>query len=209
MMLTQALIAAACGASASASAAAQPGLQKACGEAGINTPELVAAFLANIGVESAGLTATVENLNYSATGLLATFPSHFTQLEAQQYARKPITIASRAYANRLGNGDEASGDGWRYRGRGYLQVTGKSNYAAAGKALGLDLLAHPELLEQPEGAARSAAWFWSSNKLSRFAGQFLQVCKAINCGNPNSKATPNGYSTRLARYAAAMKLLGA
>lgn len=210
MILTPELITAACGSTPRISATALPGLQATCDRFAINTPLRVAAFLANVGVESAQLTATVENLNYRADRLLAVFPSHFTQADAQQYAGKPEAIANRAYANRMGNGDEASGDGWRYRGRGYLQLTGKFNYSQASKALGIDLLSHPELLESPEGAATSAGYFWSKNTLSRFAdlGQCDRVCRAINLGNAMSKSIPAGYSTRLARYSAALKLLG-
>jgi putative chitinase len=210
MILTVELLSAACGSTPAVSAAALPGLQTACDKYAINTPLRAAAFLANVGVESAQLTATVENLNYRADRLLAVFPSHFTQAEAQQYAGKPEAIANRAYASRMGNGDEASGDGWKYRGRGYIQLTGRFNYSQAAAGLGLDLLNHPELLETPAGAATSAAYFWNKNALNRFAdlNQCDRVCKAINLGNAMSKNIPAGYTTRLARYNAALKVLG-
>jgi putative chitinase len=210
VILTQALVQAACGATASVSAAALPGLQAACDKFEITTGARVAAFLANVGVESANLSATVENLNYKADSLLATFPSHFTQAEAQQYAHKPEAIANRAYADRMGNGNEASGDGWLYRGRGYLMSTGKRNYVLTGVGIDMDLLHHPELLEQPDGAAKSAGFFWHNNTLNRYAdaGQFLQVCKVINQGSTTAKGSPNGYALRLARFTVAMRQLG-
>jgi len=211
MILTPELVSAACGSTPKITSAALPGLQEACDRFSINTPLRAAAFLANVGVESASLTATVENLNYRADRLLAVFPSYFTQAQAEQYAGKPVAIANHVYANRGGNGNEASGDGWLYRGRGYLQLTLKSNYVAMAKSLGLDLVKHPELLESAEGAAASAAQFWTNGALNRYAdaGQFDKVCKAINLGNAASKAIPVGYTTRLARYGAALKVLGA
>ncbi|MCW5229714.1 glycoside hydrolase family 19 protein, partial [Pseudomonas aeruginosa] len=135
---------------------------------GITSPVRAAAFLAQVGHESGQLTRLVENLNYSARGLAATWPSRYLGADsqpnalAQRLARNPRAIANNAYASRNGNGDEASGDGWRYRGRGLLQITGRSNYRAAGAGLGQPLEQEPELLEQPEFAALSAAWWWAS-----------------------------------------------
>ncbi|MHA5526101.1 glycoside hydrolase family 19 protein, partial [Pseudomonas aeruginosa] len=126
---------------------------------GITSPVRAAAFLAQVGHESGQLTRLVENLNYSARGLAATWPSRYLGADgqpnalAQRLARNPRAIANNAYASRNGNGDEASGDGWRYRGRGLLQITGRSNYRAAGTGLGQPLEQEPELLEQPEWAA--------------------------------------------------------
>lgn len=125
----------------------------------------IAAFLAHCGHESQRLTRVAENLNYGAPGLLATFPKYFNEKQADQYARRPEAIANRVYANRMGNGDEASGDGWRYRGKGLIQVTGKDNHRACGEALRQDLVAGPDLLLAPVFAARSAGWYWAWRKL--------------------------------------------
>ncbi|HEJ2200336.1 TPA: glycoside hydrolase family 19 protein, partial [Pseudomonas aeruginosa] len=139
---------------------------------GITSPVRAAAFLAQVGHESSQLTRLVENLNYSAQGLAATWPSRYVGADgqpnalAQRLARNPRAIANNAYASRNGNGDEASGDGWRYRGRGLLQITGRANYRAAGAGLGQPLEQEPELLEQPEWAVISAAWWWASHDLN-------------------------------------------
>ena len=129
------------------------------------TAHEIASFLAEIGHESCHLQRLEENLNYSADALAKIWPKRFNAAQAAQYARHPEMIANRVYAGRYGNGDEASGDGWRYRGRGLLQITFKDNCAACGAALGLDLVAIPELLLEPRNAALSAAWFWKSHGL--------------------------------------------
>jgi putative chitinase len=123
-------------------------------------------------------------LNYSAEALLRVFPRHFDATQATAYARQPERIGSKVYANRMGNGDEAGGDGWHYRGRGLIQITGHDNYVACGTALGLDLIAQPELLEQPGPAARSAAWFWHRNGLNRPADarDIETITRRINGG---------------------------
>ncbi|CAA7614872.1 glycoside hydrolase family 19 protein [Magnetospirillum sp. SS-4] len=159
-------------------------LAAACAEWGVDTPLRLAAFLAQIAHESGQLRNMAENLNYSAEALLRVFPRHFDAAGAEAYARQPERIAARVYAKRLGNGDEASGDGWRYRGRGLIQVTGRSNYAACGEALGIGLVHVPEMLEQPGPAARSAAWFWHSNGLNRFADarNIETITRRINGG---------------------------
>jgi putative chitinase len=152
----------------------------------INTVQRQRHFIAQIQHESINFSAVIENLNYSAAALLATFPKHFTAAEANEYARKPEKIGNRAYANRLGNGDEASGEGFKFRGRGFLQITGKSNYVDIGKSLGLDLITHPELLEQPKYAMLSAGWFWNSRNLNTVADiskdDVTKVTKIINGG---------------------------
>lgn len=203
MNLTAQIVAAGCGATLLRSAQWIAPLQAACDRYYINTPLRIAAFLAQVGVESARLTALSENLNYSAEGLLATFPKYFNAVEAAQYERQPQKIANRVYANRYGNGNEVSGDGWKFRGRGLFGVTFHDNYAACGKALVLPLLDHPELLEQPSNAAMAAGWFWDSHDLMKLAdaGRFEGISRAINGGL-------NGYSERLALYAAAKKILG-
>lgn len=136
----------------------------------INTHHRGAAFLAQIAHESGELGRLVENLNYSAKRLMQVWPSRFSTLaKAQHYERNPEKLANYVYADRLGNGDEASGDGWKFRGRGLIQVTGRGNYQKAAKALGLALEQQPELLEQPGPAALSAAQFWQSHDLNEFA----------------------------------------
>jgi putative chitinase len=150
----------------------------------ITEPICIAAFLAQVGHESAKLTALEENLNYSANGLLSVFPKYFDHDSALEYARKRKAIASRVYANRMGNGDEASGDGWKYRGKGLIQVTGKENHAKCGEALGLPLIDNPDLLLEPVNAALSAAWYWDSRKLNNLAHRddVRGLTKAINGG---------------------------
>lgn len=166
----------------------------------IGTRLRVCAFLAQIGHESGGLQAVVENLNYSAEGLLKTWPTRFTAATAAACARNPEKIANIVYANRMGN--TAPGDGWKYRGRGPIQITGKNNYLACGKALGLDLVANPEKLEQPEYAARSAAWFWESNGLNALADadRFTDITRKINGGT-------NGLEDRKQRYKLALSVI--
>lgn len=177
-------------------------LAEACAEWGIDTPLRLAAFLAQIAHESGQFRTLAENLNYSAEALLRVFPRHFDATQATAYARQPERIGSRVYANRMGNGAEASGDGWRYRGRGLIQVTGHDNYAACGTALGLDLIAQPELLEQPAPAARSAAWFWHKNGLNRPADarDIKTITRRINGGL-------TGLDDRKAHYARACAAL--
>ena len=137
-------------------------LNAALRQFGLDTPARAAMFLAQIAHESGELRHVEENLNYSADALRRVWPSRFQTAElAQQYARKPEHIANKVYANRMGNGDEASGDGWKYRGRGLLQITGKNNYKACGDALGLNLVDYPEkLLMLKTYCAQSAAWFF-------------------------------------------------
>ena len=167
-------------------------LNAAMDERQINTPQRMAAFLAQIAHESGELTNLEEKLSYSAMRMCQVWPKRFpTQEAAAPYARNPQKLASRVYAGRLGNGDEASGDGWRYRGRGLIQLTGKSNYASCAKALGLDLVGNPDFLLDPKGAARSAAWFWQSHGLNELADHqlgeddtedFTEITKRINGG---------------------------
>lgn len=149
----------------------------------VTTPAHVAEFLAHTGHESAHLNMMRENLNYSARGLRAVWPTRFPTAEvAASYARRPEQIANRVYANRLGNGSEESGDGWRYRGRGLIQITGKANYAAAGQELGLKLVERPALLEDPVHAASSALWFWQSRGLHLDTDDLLEDTRKINGG---------------------------
>ncbi|KMN32093.1 glycoside hydrolase family 19 [Chromobacterium sp. LK1] len=204
MNLTIAIITAGTGAPAARAAAWLPHLQAACEAHQINTRQRLAAFLATIGVESAALSAVVENLNYSAKGLLATWPKRFTAATATAAARQPQVIANIVYCNRMGNGAPASNDGWRYRGRGLIQITGKDGYTAAGAALGLDLAGHPELLEQPANAAKSAAHWWEANGCNQLAdtGDMAVVTRKVNGGT-------NGLAERKALYAAALRAIPA
>lgn len=174
----------------------------------IDSPVRMAAFLAQIGHESAGLTVVVENLNYSAQGLAATWPNRYRGKDGKPndlaifLARKPAAIANNVYANRNGNGNEASGDGWRYRGRGYLQVTGRYNYLMVGTTLQVDLISDPAKLELPHWAAASAALYWYRNSLNELAdaGDFEKITKVINGGI-------NGLKDRNDRWAAAREVL--
>ncbi|WP_421547351.1 glycoside hydrolase family 19 protein [Pseudomonas sp. QD4] len=159
-----------------------PALNAAMARFKINSPVRMAAFIAQVGHESGQLTRMVENLNYSADRLQVIWPNRFDAALAAQVARKPEQIANIAYGGRMGNA--LPGDGWKYRGRGLIQLTGANNYRAAGAALGLDLVNHPELVEQPETAALVAGWFWQSNGLNELAdsGQFAKITRTINGG---------------------------
>lgn len=151
----------------------------------INTPMRVAAFLAQCGHESGNFVFLRENLNYRAETLMKQWPRYFPTMEiARQYERKPQMIANRAYANRMGNGDEASGDGWRYCGRGLIQLTGKDNYQNFADSIETPVEEVPEYLSTFEGAAQSACWFWETNNLNREAdvGDIKKMTKKINGG---------------------------
>jgi putative chitinase len=135
----------------------------------INTPLRLAHFLAQCGHESGGFKTTSENLNYSAKGLMGIFKKYFpTEALANAYQRNPQKIANKVYANRMANGDEASGDGFKFRGRGYIQLTGKDNYTQFGKAIGENIVANPDVVSG-KYALLSAAWFWSNNGLNKLA----------------------------------------
>lgn len=156
----------------------------ACDRFDIETPQRVAAFLGQCMVESGRLVHLEENLFYSDSGRIAlVFPSHFSNAAAAAaYAKNPAKLGARVYANRLGNGDEASGDGYRYRGRGLLQITGRAHYAAAGTALGRGYLESPDLVSTPIDACLTAAWFWDTIKANALAdaGAVDAITKAIN-----------------------------
>ena len=135
----------------------------------INTPLRLAHFLAQCGHESGGFRLTQENLNYSAKGLNGIFKKYFPTLEsAVPYERKPEKIANKVYGGRMGNGAEASGDGWKYHGRGFIQLTGKDNYTAFGKSIGADIVNNPDLVAS-QYALASAAWFFNKNGLHKMA----------------------------------------
>ena len=152
----------------------------------INTPLRLAHFLAQCGHESGGFKATQENLNYSAKGLRGIFGKYFpTDALAEQYQRKPEAIASRVYGGRMGNGPESSGDGAKFCGRGYIQLTGRDNYTAFGKAIGVDIAANPDLVAT-KYPLLSAAWFFSKNCLGKCKdasdASVLAVTKCVNGG---------------------------
>jgi len=148
-------------------------------------PARLAGFLAQTAHESNGYTAIKENLNYSTKGLRGTFGKYFPNDElANQYAKKPERIANRVYANRMSNGPEESGDGYRFCGRGLIQLTGRANYTKFAQDLGMSLEDTVAYLETPNGATASAGWFWDNNKLNQYcdSGDFVTLTKRINGG---------------------------
>jgi len=177
-------------------------VEATCQEFEINTPERIASFLAQTSHESGGYTMLSENLNYKAATLAACWPNRFAELGpdkkpkkdekgkliptavANSIAGKPELIANLVYSSRMGNGPAESGEGWKYRGRGLKQLTGKDNYTRCGNALGVDLVSNPDLLLEPLYAARSAGWFYKANNLSAFAdvGDIKGMTKKINGG---------------------------
>jgi putative chitinase len=150
----------------------------------INTPDRIAMFLAQVGHESGGLTKIQENLNYKPARLAQIFPKYFRDVDPDDYGGKPEMIANRVYANRMGNGDEDSGDGYRFRGRGLIQLTGRNNYESFAEDMEMDLDAAVEYLGTPEGACMSAGWFWDQNDLNDLAdkGDITRCTKKINGG---------------------------
>lgn len=162
----------------------------------ITTPQRQAMFLAQLAHESGGFRFVEENLNYSVEALQRVFKKYFPTDElALMYARQPEKIANRVYANRMGNGEESSGDGWKYRGRGLIQLTGKDNYAAFSLKANNNALLEPDLVAEPELAAMSAGWFWDTNGLNKLsdAGDVRAVTRRINGGF-------NGLADREAKY---------
>lgn len=178
-------------------------IQKAMERYDISSVNRKRAFLSQLGHECAQLSTFVENLNYSATALRSVFGKYFPNAAmAERYARNPQMIANRVYANRIGNGDEQSGDGWKYRGRGGIQITGKANYSEASKKMSVDFISNPDLLATPEYAMLSAAWWWVNAGLNQLADKlggeddekiFIQITRKINGGT-------NGLEDRLAIY---------
>lgn len=175
-----------------------------CPEYEINTPKRLAAWLAQCSHESGGFKFLKENLNYRAESLMKTWPRYFPTMEiARQYANKQEKIANRAYANRMGNGDEASGDGWRYLGRGLIQLTGKENYTWFAASIESPVEDMPEYLQTFEGAVQSACWFWENNNLNKEAdaGDIRTMTKKINGGYI-------GLEDRMKHYNHALHVLG-
>jgi putative chitinase len=170
----------------------------------INTPKRIAAFIAQCAHESGGFKFLKENLNYKAESLMKTFPKYFSDKDtANAYAKQPVKIANRVYANRMGNGDEASGDGFKYCGRGLIQLTGKSNYSWFAASLEISPEEASAYLETFEGAAQSACWFWESNNLNveADAGDIKKMTKKINGGYI-------GLDDRIKHYEHALHVLG-
>ena len=165
----------------------------------LNTPLRLAHFLAQCAHESGNWRFKVENLNYSAAALQSVFRKYFPdEATAAQYARKPEMIANKVYASRMSNGDEASGDGWKFRGRGYIQLTGKQNYSSFDKIIEDDLLSNPDLVAE-KYPLLSAAWFWDTNNLSSLADKgatdadVTAITKRVNGGT-------HGLEDRLSKF---------
>lgn len=170
----------------------------------INTPLRVAAFVAQCAHESGNFTLLKENLNYSSDGLMKTWPTRFpNQQIADQYARQPEKIANRAYCDRMGNGNEASGDGWRYAGKGLIQLTGKENYTRFADSIGKTAQEVSDYLQTIDGAAESACWFWNDKRLNPLADvrDIVTITRKINGGE-------NGLADRKKHYAHALHVLG-
>ena len=170
----------------------------------INTPQRIAAFIAQCAHESGSFVFLTENLNYKAESLMKIFPKYFTDMStAKAYEKKPEKIANRIYANRMGNGDEASGDGYKYRGRGLIQLTGKTNYTWFAASLEIGAEEAAEYTQTFEGAAQSACWFWEQNNLNRFAdaGDIKGLTRAINGGYI-------GLEDRISHYEHALHVMG-
>lgn len=171
----------------------------------IDSTARIAGFIAQCSHESQNFKTLEENLNYSAEGLNRTFPKYFVRAgrDAQAYHRQPEKIANIVYANRMGNGDTASGDGWKYRGRGVIQLTGKDNYSRFAKHIGKSLDDTIAYLKTKQGALESACWFWKTNGLNEIAdsGDIVAMTKRINGGTI-------GLEDRKAHYAKALAILG-
>lgn len=179
-------------------------LNEVCEYYEINTPKRISGFLAQTAHESGGFNFVKENLNYGAKGLMTTFKKYFPNEElAKEYERKPEKIANRVYANRMGNGDEASGDGARYCGRGLIQLTGKQNYTRFAADLGISIEECVDYMETPAGAVSSAGWFFDQNSLLQYcdSSDILTLTKRINGG-------VLGLADRIHHYELALKSLG-
>lgn len=170
----------------------------------INTPRRVAAFVAQCAHESGNFKILKENLYYRSEGLMRVWPGRFNTLEiANKYAMQPEKIANKAYSDRMGNGPESSGDGWKYSGKGLIQLTGKENYSRFSKSIHMPIEQIPEYLITFEGSVQSACWFWQDKNLNQFAdsGDILTLTKRINGGTI-------GLADREKHYAHALHVLG-
>lgn len=182
-----------------------PALNDTFARCGLATPLQQAAFIGQCGHESASFTKLEEGLSYSAERLMKVWPRRFPTLDAAQpYARNPKALANNVYANRMGNRDEASGDGHRFRGRGCIQLTGHSGYFHAGKWLGVDLVKEPDLILTPQYAALTAGWFWATHNCNKFADaqDWFNLTKKINGGT-------HGLDDRIQRTNRALAVLTA
>lgn len=179
-----------------------PLLEELLPSIGVVEPKKVAAFIAQTGHESVDYNVLEENLNYSADGLRRVFGKYFRDVSPDSYARNPRKIASRVYANRMGNGPESTGDGWKYRGRGVLQITGYNNYAKCSEYFfnTPDIFVNdPDLLLEKKNALRSAIWYWDVNNLKNIT-DFVTLTRRINGGT-------NGLDDRQDRYDRALEVL--
>jgi putative chitinase len=170
----------------------------------INTPQRIAAFIAQCSHESAQFTRLEENLNYSAEALIQHWPKRFPNINvANQYARNPQKIANKTYANRMGNGNELSGDGWNYRGRGLIQLTGKNNYQAFADSIQTPIEQMSKYLTTFEGAVQSSCWFWKTNNLNKWVDvdNIKELTRQINGGY-------NGLEDRIKHYEHALRVMG-
>jgi putative chitinase len=179
-------------------------LAAALAEFALTTPKRQAMILAQIAHESTELTHLEENLNYSAEALLKTWPGRFDPVMARKYARRPETIANIAYAGRSGNGSSQTGDGWRYRGRGPIQITGRANYRECGAGLNIELIAAPDRLLCPTFGARSAAWFF----VAKARGIEFADAGALEANTRRINGGLNGLEERERYYARALQVLG-
>lgn len=151
----------------------------------INTIERETMFLAQAGHESAGFTQMIEKLSYSASALMSTWPKRFPSIESTEgFSRQPEKLANKVYADRMGNGPESSGDGWRFRGRGLIQLTGRTSYQACAKSLGVNLDVFPQYLETIPGAVASAGWYWDARMLNQCSDEkdIITCTRRINGG---------------------------
>lgn len=178
-------------------------LSQACPDYDINTPQRIASFLAQCAHESGGFIFLQENLNYRAESLTRVWPKYFNAGNAAEYAHKPEKIANRAYAGRMGNGPEESGDGWKFCGRGLIQLTGRANYQAFADSIETNINDLPQYMATFEGAVQSACWFWETNNLNKWAdaGDIEKMTKIINGGTL-------GLDDRVKRYKQALQIMG-
>jgi len=188
-----------------------PPLSTAMRRFGITTPRRVAHFIAQVGHESLSLSRTEESLSYSLPRLLEVFGKRIPANSASLFVRQPEKLGNYVYADRNGNGNVASGDGYRYRGRGPMQHTGRGNYRRIGGLIGQPLEEQPALLVEVEIGALAAAAYWHDNGLNTLAdsGDVLMVSRKINLGSATSKYTPEGMTDRIDRTHRALTILGA
>ncbi|MFC3549459.1 glycoside hydrolase family 19 protein [Lysobacter cavernae] len=188
----------------------RPALATAMRRFGINTPRRAAHFLAQVGHESLSLSRVEESLSYSLPRLLEVFGHRIPTHSASLFVRQPEKLGNYVYADRNGNGNVASSDGYRYRGRGPMQHTGRGNYRRVGELIGAPLEEQPALLLEVDAGAMAAAAYWRDSGLNALAdtGDVLMVSRKINLGSPTSKRTPEGLSDRIARTHRALAALG-